>query len=409
MVFEKNVLSKALASAFDMPVAVTYWDGTTEEYGDAAPEATITFHKKFALSELTKEPTLVLGEAYMNGDIDIEGNLQALIASAYRQADSFLMDQHKLTGKLARRLMGNHKRDQSRKDISSHYDIGNDFYKKWLDPTMTYSCAYFAREDMTLEEAQYAKVHHILDKLNSQPGGRILDIGCGWGTLLIIAAQEYGLTGIGVTLSDEQFYFARKRIEELGLSDKIQIFLKDYRDLSDVAVGGFDYITSVGMFEHVGKENLGEYFQKVSDYLASDGRALIHGITGQHRGLGVDPFIEKYIFPGGYIPNVEEQLGHILDAKLQLDDLEPLRRHYQKTLEIWDANYLKVYDETIDEMGRPFARMWDMYLQACAAGFETGNIDVIQFLLTKGVSGQGLPMTRAFMTEHDAEPKKVIQ
>ena len=154
------------------------------------------------------------------------------------------------------------------------------------------------------------------------------------------------------------------------------------------------------MFEHVGKENLEMYFQKVYDYLKPNSRALIHGITGQHRGAGVDPFIEKYIFPGGYIPNIAENVEHIMTAKLQLDDLEPLRRHYQKTLEIWNENYSKVFDEVEKEMGRPFARMWTLYLQACAASFESGNIDVVQYLLTKGPSGVGLPMTRQYMLQH---------
>ena len=394
MVFEKTVLNKALASAFDETIEVTYWSGETEKYGSGETKAHITFNKKFSLSDLAGEPTLVLGEAYMNGDIEIEGSLQALISSAYRQKESFVMDQSGLKGAIAKRLMGSHDKKTSRADIHSHYDIGNDFYKKWLDPTMTYSCAYFENETMTLQEAQMAKIRHILNKLHSTPGGRLLDIGCGWGTLLITAAQEYGLSGVGITLSDEQYAFATQHIQSLGLEDKIKIYLMDYRDLKEPE---FDYITSVGMFEHVGKENLEAYFQKVADYLKPNGRALIHGITGQHQGMGIDPFIDKYIFPGGYIPNVAEQITHIMSAGLQLDDLEPLRRHYQKTLEIWSENYEKVFDETVEGMGRPFARMWDLYLQACAAGFESGNIDVIQFLITKGASGQTLPMTRDYI------------
>lgn len=393
MVFEKTVLNKALAVAFDIPIAVTYWDGKTEKYGEGETQVHITFNKKFSFSELSSMPTLVLAEAYMNEEIEIEGSIQELVTSAYRKAGSFLTDQSGF-GKSMIKLLGNHSQKQSREDIHSHYDIGNDFYNKWLDPTMTYSCAYFEHEDMTLEEAQIAKVHHILDKLDSKPGGRLLDIGCGWGTLMFKAVQEYGLSAVGVTLSEEQYYYVRKKADDLGLSDKVKVYLVDYRDLKEEP---FDYITSVGMFEHVGKENLEMYFQKVSDYLKPNGRALIHGITGQHRGAGVDPFIEKYIFPGGYIPNIAENVEHIMTAGLQMDDFEPLRRHYQKTLEIWNENYLEVFDEVEKEMGRPFARMWTLYLQACAASFEAGNIDVVQYLLTKGASGQGLPMTREYM------------
>ncbi|AYG00956.1 SAM-dependent methyltransferase [Lactococcus allomyrinae] len=394
MVFEKTVLNKALSSAFDIPIEVTYWNGKTEKYGDGTTQAHITFNKKFSFSDLSATPTLVLAEAYMNEEIEIDGSIQELIASAYRKSGSFLTDQSGFSKAIMKRLLGNHDQKESREDIHSHYDIGNDFYKKWLDPTMTYSCAYFEHEEMPLEDAQIAKVHHILDKLNSKPGGRLLDIGCGWGTLIFKAAQEYGLECVGVTLSDEQYYYVRKKAEDLGLQDKVKVFLIDYRDLKE---GEFDYITSVGMFEHVGKENLEMYFQKVYDYLKPNGRALIHGITGQHRGAGVDPFIEKYIFPGGYIPNVAENIDHIMTAKLQLDDLEPLRRHYQKTLEIWNENYIKVFDEVETEMGRPFARMWTLYLQACAASFEAGNIDVIQYLVTKGSSGQSLPLSREYM------------
>ena len=396
MVFEKTVLNKALASAFDIPVKVTYWDGKTEKYGDGEAQVHIIFNKKFAFSDLASMPTLVLAEAYMHDEIEIEGSIQELVASAYRKADSFLTNQSGF-GKSIVELLGNHSQKQSKKDIHQHYDIGNDFYRKWLDPTMTYSCAYFENENMTLEQAQIAKVHHILDKLNSTPGGRLLDIGCGWGTLLFTAAPEYGLETVGVTLSEEQYNYIVNKAKKLGLEDKVKVFLTDYRDLNE---GTFDYVTSVGMFEHVGKENLEMYFQKVYDYLKPNSRALIHGITGQHRGAGVDPFIEKYIFPGGYIPNIAENVEHIMTAKLQLDDLEPLRRHYQKTLEIWNENYSKVFVDVEKEMGRPFARMWTLYLQACAASFESGNIDVVQYLLTKGPSGVGLPMTRQYMLQH---------
>lgn len=394
---QKKVLNKLLASAFDMPIMVTYWDGKTENYGDGLPQIHITFNKKLDLKRMAKVPTLELAEAYMKRDIEIDGSIQDLVTAAYRQADSFLTDQSGFTGSLISKFTSSHDKETSKEDIQSHYDIGNDFYRKWLDDTMTYSCAYWARDDMTLEEAQIAKVHHILDKLNSEPGKTLLDIGSGWGTLIITAAQEYGLESYGVTLSEEQYAYTLQQVKELGLEDKVHVMLKDYRDIDQQ----FDYVTSVGMFEHVGKENLGEYFKDVAKYLVPNGRALIHGITGQHYGAGVDPFIEKYIFPGGYIPNIAENVTHVLDAGLQLDDIEPLRRHYQKTLEHWTENYHKVYDETISEYSEEFARMWDLYLQACAASFEAGNIDVMQFLMTKGASGQGLPMNRAFMTARD--------
>lgn len=394
---EKTILSKLLVKAFDIPVMVTYWDGSTETYGESLPEVHIKLNKKLNMSELAKMPTLVLSEAYMHQDIEIEGSIQALIASAYRQSGSFLTDQSGFKGTLTKMMHG-HNKKESKEDIHSHYDIGNDFYRRWLDPTMTYSAAYWYKDGITLEEAQVAKVHHILDKLHSEPGKKLLDIGSGWGTLIITAAQEYGLESYGVTLSEEQYALTKQRISELGLEDKVHVMLLDYRDIKDLK---FDYITSVGMFEHVGKENLAGYFKDVADYLVPNGRALIHGITGQHYGEGVDPFIQKYIFPGGYIPNIAENVTHIMNAGLQLDDIEPLRRHYQKTLEAWMENYSKVFDEAADEYGMPFARAWDLYLQGSAASFEAGNIDVIQFLITKGPAGQGLPMSRSYMYDRE--------
>ena len=393
---EKQVLSKLLSKAFDVPVMVTYWDGKSENYGDGLPKIHIKLNEKPNMKSLAKMPTFTLAEAYMNRGIEIEGSIQELIASAYRQSGSFLTDQSGFKGTLTKMLHG-HDKNESKEDIHSHYDIGNDLYKEWLGPSMTYSAAYWPKDGMTLEEAQMAKVHHILDKLHSEPGKKLLDIGSGWGTLIITAAQEYGLETYGITLSEEQYAFTNQRIQELGLQDKVHVMLRDYRDVDMT----FDYITSVGMFEQVGKENLGEYFKDVANYLVPNGRALIHGITGQHYGAGVDPFIQKYIFPGGYIPNIAENVTHIMEAGMQLDDIEPLRRHYQKTLETWTENYHAVYDKTVAERGEAFARAWDLYLQGSAASFESGNIDVIQFLMTKGAAGQGLPMSRAYMTARE--------
>ncbi|MBP5845083.1 class I SAM-dependent methyltransferase, partial [Lactiplantibacillus plantarum] len=178
-------------------------------------------------------------------------------------------------------------------------------------------CAYFEHDDDTLKQAQLNKVRHILNKLATQPGKRLLDVGSGWGTLLFMAADEFGLDATGITLSQEQYDYTQAQIKQRHLEEKVHVQLKDYREVT----GQFDYVTSVGMFEHVGKENLGLYFNKIQAFLVPEGRALIHGITGQHEGAGVDPFINQYIFPGGYIPNVAENLKHIMAAKLQFSDI----------------------------------------------------------------------------------------
>ncbi|MFT8447689.1 MAG: cyclopropane-fatty-acyl-phospholipid synthase family protein, partial [Liquorilactobacillus nagelii] len=358
--FYKTLLSKS----FNIPVKVIYWDGKTEQYGDGKPEVTITFKEAVPVKEITRNASIALGEAYMDGRIEIDGSIQKLINAAYASADSFFHD-----SKLKRFLpKQSHSEKHSKYDVQKHYDLGNDFYKLWLDSTMTYSCAYFEHPDDTLEQAQLNKVHHIIKKLDPQPGKRFLDIGCGWGTLMLTAAKEYDLDVSGITLSEEQYKFVQQRIKDEGLEDHARVYLEDYRELK---TGPYDYITSVGMFEHVGSENLAAYFDTIAKYLSNDGVALIHGITRQQGGA-YNGWINQYIFPGGYIPGLTENLQHIIESGMQVFDLETLRRHYQHTLEHWDQNFNQHRTEIQEQMGERFTRMWDLYLQACAASFESG-------------------------------------
>lgn len=391
---EKQFYKQLLKRSFNIPVKIDFWDGSTVSYGQGEPRATITFKEKIPVSAVTKNASIALGEAFMDQKIEITGPgarpIQEVINAAYQQAGSFLRDS-KLRKFLPKQ---GHNEAESQEDVQSHYDVGNDFYRLWLDDTLTYSCAYFTEDNQDdLTVAQIAKVHHILQKLNPQPGRTLLDIGCGWGTLMLAAAKEYGLKVTGVTLSQEQYNLVQKRIKDLGLTDVAEVRLQDYRELGDQQ---WDYITSVGMFEHVGKENLGLYFQDVARYLKDDGVALIHGITRQQGGA-YNGWINKYIFPGGYVPGLTEIIDHIEAAELQLADVEMLRRHYQRTLEIWDQNFNAHRDEIEADKGVRFTRMWDLYLQACAASFQSGNIDVVQYLMTKGPSGHDLPMTRGYM------------
>lgn len=389
---EKTFYKMMLSKSFPFPVKVTYWDGKSEVYGNGTPEIEIVFNEKIPMSDITRNASLALGEGYMDKKIEIHGDIQKLIFGAYESAGSF-MRSSKFRKFLPKQK---HTEKQSEEDVQSHYDIGNDFYKIWLDPTMTYSCAYFEEGNTDdLEKAQIAKVHHILNKLHPEEGKTLLDIGCGWGTLMLTAAKEYGLKVTGVTLSEEQYKFVQKRIYDENLQDVAEVKLTDYRELGDQK---WDYVTSVGMFEHVGSENLSEYFADIYKYLNQDGIALIHGITRQQGGA-TNAWINKYIFPGGYIPGLQEIVGDIVNNNLQITDMETLRRHYQRTLEIWDKNFNAARDQIQEKMGERFVRMWDMYLNACAASFESGNIDVIQYLLTKGPSGKNLPMTRAYMLD----------
>lgn len=381
-----------LSKSFPFPVKVTYWDGKSDVYGNGDPQIEIKFNEKIPISDITRNASLALGEAYMDKRIEVKGSMQKLLMGAYESAGSFMR------ASKFRKFMPKqrHTEKQSQEDVQSHYDIGNDFYKLWLDPTLTYSCAYFKNGNKDdLEKAQIDKVHHILNKLNPQKGKTMLDIGCGWGTLMLTAAKEYGLKVTGVTLSKEQYKLVQKRIYDENLQDVAEVKLEDYRELGDQQ---WDYITSVGMFEHVGKENLSEYFSDVYKYLKKDGVALIHGITRQQGGA-TNAWLNKYIFPGGYLPGLQEIVGRIEENHLQITDMEMLRRHYQRTLEIWDKNFNAARDQIQAKMGERFTRMWDLYLQACAASFESGNIDVVQYLLTKGPSGKNLPMTREYMLD----------
>ncbi|MCO6543148.1 MAG: class I SAM-dependent methyltransferase [Lactobacillus sp.] len=386
---EKTFYKQLLKSSFNIPIKVNYWDQTTEIYGDGQPQITITFNEAIPMKDIMNNASLALGEAYMDKKIEIEGSIEDLILAAYDNKESFFYN------KKLKKIMPHRKHTETDNEeyVQEHYDLGNNFYKLWLDDTMTYSCAYFEHPDDDLQTAQLNKVNHIIKKLNPQPEKTLLDIGCGWGTLMLTAAQKYHLKVTGVTLSEEQYNFVTQKIKDLNLSDTAEVILTDYREL----VGRqWDYVVSVGMFEHVGKENLPEYFSDVAQFLKENGVALIHGITRQGEGA-TNAWIDKWIFPGGYVPGVVENIQSILDAGLQLSDMEMLRRHYQKTTEIWDSNFNQHRQEITQMMGERFVRMWDLYLQACAASFASGNIDVIQYLLTKGPSGQKLPMTRDYI------------
>ena len=389
---EKNFYKQLLKSSFSIPIEVTYWDQTTEKYGEGTPQIKIIFNEPVAIKDIMNNASLALGEAYMDKKIEIKGSIEDLILAAYNNKNSFFYN------KKLKKFMPHRKHSESDNEnyVQEHYDLGNDFYKLWLDETMTYSCAYFEHPDDDLKTAQLNKVNHIIKKLNPQPGKTLVDIGCGWGTLMLVAAKKYHLKVTGITLSEEQYNFVSQQIKDLNLTDSAEVLLTDYREL----VGRqWDYVVSVGMFEHVGSENLPGYFADVAKFMKEDGAALIHGITRQGQGA-TNAWIDKWIFPGGYIPGVVENIQNILDAGLQISDLEMLRRHYQKTTETWDHNFNDHLPEITEMMGERFVRMWDLYLQACAASFASGNIDVMQYLLTKGPSGQNLPLTRDYIYQN---------
>src|SRR5690606_25290267 len=253
-------------------------------------------------------------------------------------------------------------------------DIGNDLYRLFLDDDMQYSCAYWPRPDMTLEQAQAAKKAHIAAKLALAPGQRVLDIGCGWGGMAITLAKLEQVEGLGITLSDEQLTLARQRAEAAGVADRVRFELIDYRDLAAREPGRFDRIVSVGMFEHVGARNFETFFRACANLMTADGVMLLHTIGRFGEPGATDAFTRKYIFPGGYIPALSETLAASETSRLIVADVETLRLHYARTLRQWYARTVAHEDEIARMMGDRFFRMWTFYLAGATAAFESGGM-----------------------------------
>ncbi|UZQ49646.1 SAM-dependent methyltransferase [Clostridium kluyveri] len=393
MELDKVFFKKFLQSAFSDTVEVKYWDGMEDKYGDGKAKFKIYINGHISKKNILTDPFLAIGEAYMNNLIDFEGNIREIIESVYRNKDSFL---HKaeIFSKLYKVIPNNIKR--SKKDVQYHYDLGDDFYSLWLDETMTYSCGYFMKEEDSLYQAQINKVNYILKKLQLKPGQKLLDIGCGWGNLIITAAQKYGVNALGITLSKKQFEKTNKKILENNLQEKVQVKLVDYRELVKEKYS-FDRIVSVGMIEHVGRQNLSSYMEDVKAMLKEGGISLLHCITAQTEGE-VNQWIKKYIFPGGYIPSIRQLVSLMADNNLHLIDAESLRLHYFKTLKCWAENFENKLEEVKKIKDDVFIRMWRLYLNACSASFHYGVMDIHQFLFTKGLNND-IHMTRDYLYE----------
>ncbi|WP_415288298.1 class I SAM-dependent methyltransferase [Clostridium perfringens] len=389
----KNIVKSIAEHLSDRPFDLEYWDGEIIKYGEGEPEFKLIIKNFPSKKELLSDPSVALGEAYMKGDIDIEGDLQKFFESIIRNKDSFMNKNtvFRLASKIkAPSLI------KSKKDIAHHYDIGNDFYSLWLDKTMSYSCGYFKNPTDTLYDAQMNKIHHILKKLNLKEGQHLLDIGCGWGYLIIEAAKLYKVKALGITLSEEQFKKAKERIKQEGLEDLVDVQLMDYRNLEKSNLE-FDRIVSVGMAEHVGHANLPLFFKNVDSVLKESGLFLLHNITNLVETEG-NKWITTYIFPGGYLPTLREELNIAADINFRTLDVESLRLHYMKTLEEWCKNFMNHLDEERDMFDDEFLRMWHLYLATCAAAFHYWDIDIHQILFSKGINNT-LPMTRKYLYE----------
>lgn len=390
MELELMFLRKFIKKFDKVPFEMKLWNGEKVSVGEGEPQFKVKLSKPIEKKQILNSTSLAFGEAFMNGNLQFDGDMFFILDTFMSQIDNFSTNFralphifHKCTNKY-----------KQKEEVTSHYDIGNDFYGLWLDNTMSYSCAYFKKNDDTLEEAQMNKINYILKKLNLKEGMSLLDIGCGWGTLLIEAAKQYKVRGLGITLSSEQYKRFSEKIKEENLEDYLEVKIMDYRDLKKTNLL-FDRVVSVGMLEHVGRVNYDLFFENVDRVLKDKGLFLLHYISNLIETKG-DAWIKKYIFPGGMIPSLREIIDISADYDYHTIDVESLRTHYVKTLLNWYSNFINNKDTIKEMFDERFVRMWSLYLCVCAASFNNGVIDLHQILFTKGINNS-LPMTRDYM------------
>jgi cyclopropane-fatty-acyl-phospholipid synthase len=393
-----DVIFQKLSEIYpDKSFGVKFWDGETKKYGLGKEQFRIIIHSEKSIGKILGGGTLAFGEEYMDGNIDIEGDMQAMAAmgGSWREISGKFPGWVRLAAGLKELLPRTAGAD--RKNIHHHYDIGDDFYSLWLDPTMTYSCAYFKDVSDGLSAAQENKYDHICRKLMLKAGQTLVDIGCGWGGMMFHAATNYGVKCTGYTLSENQFDYVKRRIKEEGLGDRVEVFFDDYRE----AKGNYDKFVSIGMFEHVGKKNYPEFFRTMKRILKPGGAGMLHTIGATFEGRN-DPWVDKYIFPGGFLPTLALVSGNMAKAGLVLQDVEDLRQHYGMTLDVWAGNFednivavrkVIVGTRRDEKQADRFIRMWRLYLNASSASFKNGGNRLYQIVFTNGIDNNW-PLTR---------------
>ncbi len=400
--YATNILH-ALMRTYTGPVAIRLWNEKPVIGKPAAP-CTLVFRHPRALRDLVLHRDIMrLAESHLEGAIDVEGDMELLFGlGVFLQQTGWSLKQRLTALWNALRLPSGPYRKttpaagtaprpaaNSKHSIAHHYDVGNDFYHLWLDPEMVYSCAYFRDSRQSLASAQEDKLDYICRKLRLEPGRTLLDIGCGWGALLLWAARRYGVRAHGITLSEEQYRYARQRIRAEGMGEQLTVELRDYRDLPDQPQ--YDRIVSVGMFEHIGRRNFELYFKTVRRLLKPDGLFLNHGITSDSgwKRTPLTRFINRYIFPDGELARISDVHDAMEKAGFELLDVESLRRHYALTLRHWVKSLELHSSQAIQATDDRTYRLWRLYMAGCACYFERGNINIYQVLA--GQVGSSLP------------------
>jgi cyclopropane-fatty-acyl-phospholipid synthase len=408
------------------PIAFRFWDGSS--LGAAEADTAIVLKSPRALTRLVYAPgELGFARAYVSDDLDIEGDIFEVLALRDMLEARTIDTDLRLNSRAVRRLLKAvvdlsalslpppvppeevrlrgraHSRNRDADAISHHYDVGNDFYRVILGDTMTYSCAYFEQDHLSLDEAQAAKYDLVCRKLGLESGMRLLDVGCGWGGMVLHAARNYGVSAVGITLSHEQADFAAQRASESEVAHMVDIRYQDYRDVGD---GPFDAISSIGMFEHVGLAQLVEYFAVLERLLVPRGRLLNHAISrrsGQPE-FGSRSFVSRYVFPDGELQEVGGVVSAMQKHGLEARDVESLREHYARTLRWWVQNLESNWDEAVDLVGLGRAKVWRLYMAGSALSFEASRINVHQVLGVKpdGEGASGMPSTpSAWVASHN--------
>lgn len=384
-----------------LPVRVVLPDGSPLDLGPA-PQIVLALRRRAVVFMLLRGDVDALGRAYVEGDLVVEGRIEDVIDIGIALAERLKrMGWALRLPALVPQLRRRHTAAADASWISYHYDVSDAFYALWLDRRMIYSCAYFETGAEDIDAAQEQKLAHICRKLRLRPGERLLDVGCGWGGLLAFAAEHYGVTGVGITISGNQYEFARRRIAEQGLSDRVELRLEDYRALKGEA--SFDKIVSVGMYEHVGHDNRPLYFATLARLLKANGLLLNHGITATDPGGGRSGppgggFIDRFVFPGGELPHIARAIGEMAAQGLDVLDVENLRPHYAATLSHWVKRLEAQQGAAIEAAGEARFRIWRVYMAGCAIAFARNWLSIYQVLA--GKCGKDGALTRPWTRRH---------